>query len=75
MWSEFIRRFTESRVVGPGDPIEFLLESNRALLRRSESTATLATTMSERVEFALREAPELWNAAIRMGQAGAAPAE
>ncbi|MGI9079177.1 MAG: hypothetical protein ACR2G6_17885 [Gemmatimonadaceae bacterium] len=64
MWREFLRRFTESRTVGPRDPIEFLQESNRMLLTRSLSTATLATTIGEQVEFAIREAPRIWNEAV-----------
>jgi hypothetical protein len=65
MWREFIRRFSESRVAGPGDPIEFLLESNRALLARSPSTATLALMIDEQVQFAEREAPRMWQEAVR----------
>ena len=54
MWHEFIRRFAESKPIGPGDPIEFLDRSIRAMAVRSQSTATLAATIDERVEFARR---------------------
>src|SRR5262249_31688468 len=64
-WHDFIRRFAESRPIGPGDPIEFLDQSIRAMLIRSPSTATLAATIDPRVEFAMREAPELWEAVLR----------
>lgn len=65
MWREFRRRFAEQGPIGPGDPIEFLQESIRELAARSSSTATLATTFDMQVEFAMRQAPELWNAVIR----------
>jgi hypothetical protein len=68
MWHEFIRRFAESRPIGPGDPIEFLDRSIRAMAVRSQSTSTLAATIDERVEFARREAPELWEAVLREAQ-------
>ena len=65
MWHEFLRRFAEQAPIGPGDPIEFLDQSIRARAVRSQSTATLAATLDERVEFARREAPELWDAVVR----------
>jgi hypothetical protein len=68
MWREFLRRFAEQAPIGPGDPIEFLQESIRELATRSSSTATLATTFDMRVEFAMRQAPELWNAVLREAQ-------
>ena len=64
-WREFERRFAEQAPVGPGDPIEFLHKSIRALYTRSLSTATLTATFDMRLEFAMREAPELWNAVLR----------
>ncbi|HVY54652.1 MAG TPA: hypothetical protein VHC46_02755, partial [Thermodesulfobacteriota bacterium] len=65
MWREFIRRFAERAPIGPGDPIEFLDDSIRELATRSLSTSTLATVFDMRVEFAMREAPELWEAVVR----------
>ncbi len=68
MFRTFERKFAEQAPVGPGDPIEFLQKSIRALQTRSSSTATLAATLDMRVEFAMREAPELWNAVLRETQ-------
>jgi hypothetical protein len=65
MLREFDRRFAEQGPVGPGDPVEFLQKSIRELAARSSSTATLATISDMRVEFAMRQAPELWNAVLR----------
>jgi hypothetical protein len=67
-WREFLRRFAEREPIGPGDPIEFLHESIRELATRSLSTSTLATTFDMRAEFAVREAPELWNAVLQEAQ-------
>jgi hypothetical protein len=64
MWYEFFRRFSELRPIGPGDPIEFLERSIREMAVRSPSTATIAATLERRVEFATREAPELWEAVV-----------
>lgn len=72
MWREFRRRYVERAPIGPGDPIEFLQESIRDLAARSSSTATLAATYGMRVEFAMREAPELWNAVLRETQGNTA---
>lgn len=68
MWREFRRRYVERAPIGPGDPIEFLQESIRELATSSSSTATLAATLDMQVEFAMRQAPELWNAAVREAQ-------
>lgn len=68
MWHDFIRRFAESRPIGPGEPIEFLEQAIRAMTVRSQSTATLAETIDRRVEFAQREAPDIWRAI--MNQSG-----
>jgi len=65
LWNVFIRCFSESRPIGPGDPVEFLDRSIRAMLVRAPSTATLATTIGQRVEFAIREAPELWEEVLK----------
>jgi hypothetical protein len=65
MWREFLRRFAEERPIGPGDPIEFLDQSIREMAIRSQSTATLAATIDKRVEFAMRQAPELWEAVLK----------
>jgi hypothetical protein len=62
MWHDFLRRFAESRPIGPGEPIEFLEQAIRAMAVRSESTATLAEALDRRVTFAQREAPEIWRA-------------
>ena len=70
MWNEFFRRLSESRPIGPGDPIEFLDRSIRAMAARSPSTATLAATIDERVAFAMREAPELWEAVLGESRQG-----
>jgi len=67
-WRAFRRRFAEQAPIGPGDPIEFLQESIRELATSSSSTATLAATLDMQVEFAMREAPELWNAVLRETQ-------
>jgi hypothetical protein len=64
IWDEFQRRFSESAPVGPGDPIEFLQKSIRELVTISPSTATISTAMDMRVEFAMRHAPELWDAVL-----------
>ena len=65
---EFERRFAKQAPVGPGDPIEFLQKSVREMASRSSSTSTLAAVMDERVEFATRQAPELWDSVLREAQ-------
>jgi len=71
MWREFLRRYVERGPIGPGDPIEFLQQSIRDQVIRSSSTTTLAATINEQVEFAIREAPDLWDAALE--RSGSAP--
>lgn len=68
MLGEFERRFAQQAPVGPGDPIEFLQKSVREMASRSSSTSTLAAVMDERVEFATRQAPELWDSVLREAQ-------
>jgi hypothetical protein len=58
---EFERRFAKSARVSPGTPVEDLQNSIRQMLNQSASTATIASAIDERVRFAMREAPELWN--------------
>jgi hypothetical protein len=70
MWREFLRRFAEEAPIGPGDPIEFLGQSIREMAIRSQSTATLAAIIDQRVEFAMREAPQLWEAVLKQERAG-----
>ena len=67
MWREFLRRFAEERPIGPGDPIEYFEQSIRQMTIRSPSTATLAATLDQQVNFATREAPELWEAVLKQG--------
>ena len=50
---------------GPVIRFEFLLEANRQLLSRSQSTATLMTTIEQQEEFAIREAPRIWSDVTR----------
>jgi hypothetical protein len=64
-WHEFLRRFAESRPIGPGDPIEFLEQTQRENVLRSPSTSTLVATLDERVTFASQEAPEIWEAVLQ----------
>jgi hypothetical protein len=64
MWREFLRRFTEEAPVGPGDPIEFLHQEIRDFVAHSQSTSTLAATVDKKVEFAMSQAPELWEAVL-----------
>jgi len=71
-WREFRYRYAERAPIGPGDPIEFLLESIREVTTHSSSTAILATTFDMQVEFAMRQAPELWDAVLREAQRTAA---
>ncbi len=68
MLSEFERRFAKQAPVGPGEPIELLRKSVREMVSRSSSTSTLAAVMDERVEFATRQAPELWDSVLREAQ-------
>jgi hypothetical protein len=70
LWREFLRRFAEVGPIGPGDPIEFLHQSIGDLVKVSPSTSTLAATIDKRVEFAMREAPELWERATRNTRRG-----
>ena len=60
LWSEFIRRFAENGPIGPGDPIEFFEQSISEKIMHSESTATLIATLKERMNFAEKHAPDLW---------------
>jgi hypothetical protein len=70
LWREFLRRFAEVGPIGPGDPIQFLQQSIGDLVKVSPSTSTLAATIDKRVEFAMREAPELWERATRNTRRG-----
>jgi hypothetical protein len=65
MWHEFLRRFAEQRPIGPGDPVESLDQSIREMAIRSQSTATLVATLDKRVEFAARQAPQLWEVVLK----------
>jgi hypothetical protein len=69
MWNKFNSKYAKSRPIGPRDPIEFLDRSIREMAIRSQSTATLAATIDKQVEFAVREAPELWAAVLKESQA------
>jgi hypothetical protein len=66
-WHEFLRRFAESRPIGPGDPIEYFEQEQRIQVLQSPSTSTLAATLDERSAFAASEAPEIWEAVLREG--------
>ena len=65
LWHEFNQGYAKSAPISPGDPIEGLQNSVRDQVSRSLSTATLAGVLGSQVEFAQRQAPDLWNATVQ----------
>jgi len=61
LWGEFARHYVNRGVVGPGDPIERVEQSINEKIRQSQSTSTLIANMDERMQFAKKYAPDLWN--------------
>jgi hypothetical protein len=59
--NEFESHYAKSAPVGPGTPVEKVQNVIRQMLSRSASTSTVVAAIDERVQFATREAPELWN--------------
>src|SRR4029450_8639579 len=61
LWADFVTKFAESTPVGPGPPVVTVLNSVANHLLVSPSTATLAAGLDERVNFAAREHPKIWD--------------
>jgi hypothetical protein len=65
LWYDFIRRYSISAAVGPGDPIEHLERSIREEAAQSSSTSTVASALATRAAFAREQAPEIWDSVLQ----------
>lgn len=64
LWSETLRRFSESRTLGPLDPVAVEAVEAMRRLRESPSTSTMAESLERRFAVLRDQQPEFWEAAV-----------